>query len=89
MASNRKDLQTAAWKRLRNRLRAQRLPCALCGAPIDYDAAPRTRWAFSVDHVVPVSVGGDVDMVQAAHFGCNGRKSNRVERQRSKASRRW
>jgi 5-methylcytosine-specific restriction endonuclease McrA len=52
--------------------------CQLCGGPI-----PDVRWNTgvnpvygTVDHVVPVSEGGDHtwDNVQAAHFRCNSDK---------------
>ncbi len=49
---------TITYKRLRERQRALRLPCWLCGKPVIYDAPPRSRWSFSVDHVVPLKYGG-------------------------------
>ena len=89
MLRKRRDLDTAAWQKLRARLRAERQPCWICGAPIDYDADPRSRWSFSVDHVIPVSRGGDASLVQPAHHGCNSRRGNRLDTERSRASRRW
>lgn len=67
------------WERLASSVKARRDPCWLCGYPIDYDAEPRTRWSFSVDHIVPLSQGGtprDPANLAAAHYGCNSRKGN-------------
>ncbi len=67
------------YRRLCARLRARREPCSLCGQPIDYDAPPRTRWSFSLDHINPITRGGAVlDPTNAApaHYGCNSRKGN-------------
>lgn len=54
--------------------------CQLCGTPVDFDAPGRSRWAPSIDHIVPLSRGGEHSYanVQLAHFGCNSRKGNRV-----------
>ena len=68
---------TAAYKRLRAQQRAKRLPCWLCGRAIDYDAPPRSRWSFSLDHVAPLMYGGailDPANVRSAHLSCNARR---------------
>jgi 5-methylcytosine-specific restriction endonuclease McrA len=65
------------WRRITDRMRVPGVVCALCGRPIDLDAPPRTRWAFSVDHIVPLSAGGpalDPANLRAAHHGCNSRR---------------
>lgn len=55
--------------------------CQLCCEEIDRSL----RWPHpncaTIDHKVPLSVGGQhrADNVQAAHLGCNSRKSNRLE----------
>ena len=55
--------------------------CALCEDPID----PELKWpeseSASIDHIVPISHGGDDTPanVQAAHLRCNISKGNRVE----------
>jgi hypothetical protein len=49
--------------------RRRNAPCWICRnqrGPIDYDAPPRTPMSFSVDHVTPTSLGGDV--VRRANF---------------------
>jgi 5-methylcytosine-specific restriction endonuclease McrA len=71
----------AAWVALVRQVRREEDTCWLCRRPIDPDAAPKTRWAFSVDHVVPLSRGGHPlhrDNARAAHYGCNSARGNRV-----------
>lgn len=55
--------------------------CQLCYEPIDPDLRYPDREAASVDHIVPVSLGGDdtTDNVQASHLACNAGKHNRVD----------
>jgi 5-methylcytosine-specific restriction endonuclease McrA len=56
--------------------------CELCGAPIDFEAPPRTRRAPSVDHVVPLHAGGaelpPLDELRLAHVACNSRRGRRT-----------
>jgi hypothetical protein len=54
--------------------------CQLCYEPIDPTIKGRKSKAASIDHVIPLALGGDdtPDNVQAAHFGCNSGKCNRV-----------
>lgn len=54
--------------------------CQLCEEAIDPDLKwPEARSA-SIDHILPVSLGGDdtAANVQAAHLRCNTSKNNRV-----------
>lgn len=67
--------QVRAW------LRAQGLPCAICGRPIDYSLPAGDPMSFEVDEIVPVSRGGspiDRANVQPAHRICNEKKGNRM-----------
>lgn len=54
--------------------------CKLCGGDIDRAAKAPERKSASIDHIVPVSRGGGDTRanVQAAHYGCNSRKQNRL-----------
>lgn len=64
----------ADYKRLCATLRAQRLPCAICGKDIDYTAAPRSSRSFSLNHKTPLNAGGsllDPNNAEPAHLGCN------------------
>lgn len=82
-------------------VRKLRLPCSLCGHPIDYHAPPRTRWSFSLEHIVSLAHGGallDPANATAAHFGCNSRRGGSTRRGRPErrvpvvvgaTSRRW
>lgn len=55
--------------------------CRLCDLPLARDEVVPHPFAPTVDHVVPLSRGGAHARwnVQAAHFLCNSRKSDRVE----------
>jgi len=67
------------WRKLHKRLRAEQRPCHLCGQPIDYTLPAGHPWSFEVDHLVPISRGGDpydYANVDAAHRICNQRRGN-------------
>lgn len=69
-----------ARREVRAWLRAQCLPCHICGRTIDYDLPAGDPWSFEVDEIVPVSKGGspiDRGNVAAAHRICNERRGNR------------
>jgi len=80
------------WRRsqLIERMRAMRLPCALCGREIDYSLTTWTDpkdgktkphpYRFEVDEKVPVSRGGDPlswSNLQPVHRICNQRRGNK------------
>ncbi len=68
-------------RQLRARLKAQGMPCAICGGAIDYDLPAGDPMSFEVDEIIPVSLGGsclDYENVQAAHRICNQRKGARL-----------
>lgn len=78
---SRNDRNGSRRRKLRARLRAQGLPCAICGRPIDYDLPAGDPLSFEADEIVPVSLGGDeLDWanLQPAHRICNQRKGNRL-----------
>ena len=60
-----------------------RFLCGLCGRRVKMTAGVPHPLAPTVDHVVPLSVGGDHSManVQLAHFRCNYTKSDRGTQQ--------
>ena len=66
--------KTARWQNLRRKLIAAASHCALCGAPLIPAAPPRSRWSSTIDHIVPVALGGpafDPANLRVAHYGCN------------------
>lgn len=77
--------------KLRNRMRAKGLPCALCGQPIDYSLPAGDPMSFELDEVLPVArwrEGGyesaeqcalDPANHQPAHRICNQRKGDGKE----------
>lgn len=77
-------------------LRAQRLPCWLCGHNIAYEITGRDAGkhplAFTLDHEQPLSKGGDLldrANARAAHRRCNSSRGNRSSLPQQRASRRW
>jgi len=72
---------TSIRDRHRASIRAKKLPCALCGEPIDYTLRYPDLDCFVVDHIVPIDLGGPdtIDNKQPAHNRCNRAKSNRLE----------
>ena len=66
--------QVRAW------LKAQGLPCHICGMAIDYDLPAGDPMSFEADEIVPVSKGGspiDRANVAPAHRICNERRGNK------------
>lgn len=53
--------------------------CHICGGSIPADVKVPDRRAATLDHVVPLSRGGEHSYanVRAAHYDCNMRKGNR------------
>lgn len=69
----------SARTKLRDAVRAEGLPCALCGMPIDYSLPAGDPMSYELDEIVPVSKGGspyERANVQPAHRICNQRKGN-------------
>lgn len=95
MASNPRNGRP--YRRLCKDQRALLLPCWLCGEPIRYDItgppAGRHRDAFTLDHLIPLSHGGnllDPANARSAHRKCNSARGNRITtRPLERASRRW
>lgn len=89
MANNPRRANGSRRTKLMARLKAMRLPCALCGKPIDYEL---TTWRdpkdgklkphpmrFEVDEIIPVSRGGDPlewSNLQPSHRICNQKRGN-------------
>lgn len=90
MAGNRRNGRP--YRRLCAWLRAQQLPCWICGHDIGYELDFRHPQSFTLDHLVPLSRGGsllDRANARAAHRRCNSQRGNRLITAQTKASRRW
>lgn len=71
----------SARTKLREAVRAEGLPCGICGMPIDYSLPAGDPMCYELDEIVPVSKGGspyERANVQPAHRICNQRKGNRT-----------
>jgi 5-methylcytosine-specific restriction endonuclease McrA len=88
------------YRRLTQQQRALGLPCWLCGHAIAYSItgplAGRHPLAFTLDHLLPLSRGGDLldpANARSAHRRCNSARGNRLCTSRQvtqgQASRRW
>lgn len=55
--------------------------CYFCGGVIDMTLHHRDKWSFTVQHITPVSRGGDLmarENMAAAHRSCNSKEGNRL-----------
>jgi 5-methylcytosine-specific restriction endonuclease McrA len=70
------------WRRICDR---DDWTCWICRAPIDSTLHHPHKMAGTVDHYVPLSVGGhdEDDNLRAAHFSCNSKRGagRRIERE--------
>lgn len=90
MTANARRANGSARTKLRNRVKAMGLPCAICGRPIDYSLKAGDPWSYELDEIHPVSrwqefgyaskqaAALDPANVQPAHRICNQRKSNNL-----------
>lgn len=76
---------TRAWKKLAAAYRAEceaaGARCWLCPRPIDYTLPRNDRWAFTVDHLIPLALGGDCmdrTLFRPAHRRCNSSRAHRI-----------
>lgn len=71
---------TSTQKRNHAHMRRLRLPCAICGQPIDYSLKYPDPGSMVVDHILPVVAGGTDALTncQPAHRRCNSAKGARL-----------
>ena len=80
------------YRRLCTAVRASGDPCWLCGHDIDHTLPATDPWSWTLDHLVPLSKGGDLldpANARSAHRRCNSARGNRTEHAQPTASRRW
>lgn len=55
--------------------------CSICGQPIDLEARYPDPGCITIDHVRPLSKGGEHSYANTAlaHYSCNSRKNNRFD----------
>jgi predicted nucleic acid-binding Zn ribbon protein len=54
--------------------------CSICGRPINKDLDRNSKWAATIDHIVPLSKGGKHNWsnVRLAHRSCNSKKGDKL-----------
>jgi len=54
--------------------------CHICISPVDMSLARNSRFGATLDHVYPLSKGGDdsLENLKLAHWICNVKKSNKL-----------
>lgn len=70
-----------AYEKNKKRILAGRPPCAICGKPIEYDKKFPHPCSPTVDHIIPIALGGhpsDIANLQPAHFCCNRAKADKL-----------
>lgn len=66
--------------------------CWRCGQDIDMSLEPNDRMSATVDHVIPLAMGGpplDVANLRPAHRACNSARGARMDAPASPRSRIW
>ena len=90
MASSRKIADggmwnQATWSQVRRRVIAMAgvdPHCAICGRPIDLHAKRYASNSPEVDHIIPISRGGqpyDIDNLQLVCLRCNRKKGKKMD----------
>jgi 5-methylcytosine-specific restriction endonuclease McrA len=80
------------YRRLVAAVKALGMPCARCGHTINLSLDARHPLSFTLDHIVPLSLGGDLldpGNARSMHRRCNSARGNRTGPQPLKTSRRW
>lgn len=80
---NRPDMdgpEQGIYKHNRAILRKTATVCALCGMPFDKSLKYPNPMSISIDHIIPVALGGKstIDNLQATHLICNKAKGKKV-----------
>lgn len=68
------------WRELRQQIIRASDVCGICGKPVDKTLVFPDPQSPSVDHIVPLSLGGHPlrrDNLRLTHLGCNNGRGNR------------
>ena len=71
----------ATYQKARKKIFATQSVCAICGRPVNFDLRFPDPWSATVDHIIPVSKGGnpaDIANMQLAHLQCNRMKASKT-----------
>lgn len=71
----------ATYRKARKKIFATQSVCAICGRPVNFDLRFPDPWSPTVDHIVPLSKGGnpaDIANMQLAHLQCNRVKASKT-----------
>src|SRR4051812_11414139 len=65
--------------------------CWLCGKPLDFKAKPNSSKAWSVEHLIPISLGGPgtLENLVLCHPPCNRTLKDRPLKDKIKLRERW
>lgn len=69
------------WLRAAARVKRNSNVCWICGGAIDVTLGARDPMSFTVDHVVPLALGGaerDPENLRPAHRRCNSKRGTGV-----------
>ena len=80
--SDRTPGNRGAYERARLKILKTQTHCGICGKPVDFSYRAPHPLSPTVDHIIPVSLGGhpsDPDNLQLAHRCCNREKSNKMQ----------
>lgn len=83
---------TYEWKQLRAKVCPPGSICYLCGGNILFGLRRGHRWGPSVDHIVPLELGGaplDPANCLPCHVGCNAAKGDRLTMQHPERVESW
>lgn len=79
--SDRTPGNRGAYEKARAQILKTQTHCGICGKPVDHSYKYPHPLSPTVDHIIPVSLGGhpsDLDNLQLAHRCCNREKSNKI-----------
>ena len=71
----------ASFEKARKIIYASQSNCGICGRPVDFDKKSPDPWSPTLDHIIPISKGGDpasLENLQLAHLFCNSMKASKI-----------